>query len=407
MPSRVFPTSILTFGKVRASWPRWARFWSLFDYERVCLYQRPRMQVGDYLGWIHKSPCMTLKNELTESWKLVPIWDFWARIGLDLTYYTVKPPTRSFDKCIKFKWLYECGYQLQGKVQNKGLEIALNLTPIRTSNGFTWDIMPTIPESFRGCELAPELESLLVEVHQVLDCWSKPGQPYGNIVGYAYREPLTDRRLFQQVGTTLRYSTQQVLGNITPDWIGVLTILFRIKVYTGIYFSILSGNGITSETKIPVWAGGNGKWQRKDVGLRIWMIRAFSCLWLAFWMVLWPCLTVSYPEKRKGRLWSGLLATRAWNSISESLCWMVAISAWEKSCLLWTLVHQLCQKTPFTELPERCRPKPDVLENTMQDMGRVSPEISPYTSAGSAGQEMGLPFPQHGLGDSTWSLTFK
>ena len=75
------------------------------------------------------------------------------------------------------------------------------------------------------------------------------------------REPLTDKKLYSDGGYYMPTATQQVLGNITPDWIGGLNNTFSYKGFTlNVLLDFVQGNEITSETKYRCEASGNGKW---------------------------------------------------------------------------------------------------------------------------------------------------
>jgi len=124
--------------------------------------------------------------------------------------------------------------------QNKGIELMLNLVPVRNSN-FTWDF------TFAGAYNITKVLSLLNEtpgsnitvgthvfngsVQQIV------GQEMGQIVGFGYRrDPATNQIIYGTNGVPLPSLTQIAFGSALPKWVGGFTNSFT---YKGITLSVL------------------------------------------------------------------------------------------------------------------------------------------------------------------------
>ena len=171
------------------------------------------------------------------------------RIGFDFTYYY----SLSKDQIIPIDVAASTGYVRaavnSGSMRNKGVEIILNATPVR-SEDFTWDSkvifsanrnkIVSIREGLEEIPYASQFGYVGATVTMKLI----PGQPYGNIYGSHWQryygpgeeeDPLfldEDRPIVIGAnGFPVRapLSSQKILGNSQPDWIGGFTNTFTYK----------------------------------------------------------------------------------------------------------------------------------------------------------------------------------
>jgi TonB-linked SusC/RagA family outer membrane protein len=171
------------------------------------------------------------------------------RLGFDLTYYY----SLSKDQIINIDVASSTGFVRaavnSGRMRNKGVEVVLNATPIR-SEAFTWDSKlifsanrNKILSIREGLEEIP-YASQFGYVGSTVTMKLIPGQPYGNIYGSHYQryygpgeeeDPLfldTSRPIVIGAnGYPLRapLASQKILGNSQPDWIAGLTNTFSYK----------------------------------------------------------------------------------------------------------------------------------------------------------------------------------
>jgi TonB-linked SusC/RagA family outer membrane protein len=126
-----------------------------------------------------------------------------------------------------------------GKSENKGIELMLNLVPVRTED-FQWDFV------FAGAYNKTKVLSLLTEtageritvgthvfngeVRQVV------GEEMGQIAGFGYKRDANGQKIFGANGLPLRTPDLMLFGSALPNWTGGFTNAFN---YKGIMFSFL------------------------------------------------------------------------------------------------------------------------------------------------------------------------
>ncbi|NMC38792.1 MAG: SusC/RagA family TonB-linked outer membrane protein [Bacteroidales bacterium] len=399
---------VLTFGKIRASWAQVGNdsdpYLTMNGYASTTT-----TYAGRGLSWMNSTiPLFNLKNELTESWELGTNLRFFDnRIDLDFTYYNGKTTNQILPVNISNSSGYTTVVINAGEMQNKGIEIALNLNPIRTLSGFSWDISTNFSRNWsKVVELAPGIESLIVADGVAGTIEARPGQPYGNIVGYAYQRAPDGQRIVSD-GYYIPTSTQQVLGNITPDWIAGVNNTFSYKgLSLNILLDFVQGNEITSETKYRCEASGNGKWTTEGRRLRDMDDQGNQ---LPLVGVLDGVVAIDdgsgnirYEKNTKAVDGQTYWAMRAWGDISEEFVLDGSYISLREVMLSYSFSPKTLERTPFAGVTISALGRNLLyLEEHMQDMG-VSPESAPNTSAAWAGAEVfSIPTTR------TWGLNIK
>ncbi|MEQ8650610.1 MAG: SusC/RagA family TonB-linked outer membrane protein [Cyclobacteriaceae bacterium] len=133
--SRVF-----TFGKIRASW---AQVGNDSDPYLTKIGYEISTQGINGRGFVNTTgtvPLVDLKNELTESIEVgADLRFFDNRLTIDATYYD----SRTTDQIIQANISSASGYERvvinAGRIDNKGVEAIITVTPIKTPNGFSWN----------------------------------------------------------------------------------------------------------------------------------------------------------------------------------------------------------------------------------------------------------------------------
>jgi TonB-linked SusC/RagA family outer membrane protein len=179
--------NILSFGKARASWAQVGN-----DSDPYLTKSGYDSYPDTFLGRSYASknktlPLYNLKNELTESWEVGGDLRFLQnRIGIDVTYYNGHTTNQILPLEISHTRGYNNVVINAGKVSNKGIEAILNLTPISLANSFRWDIAFNYAKNQNMVnELAPGIDRYLLAEHYPNNVYANPGEPYGNIYGYA------------------------------------------------------------------------------------------------------------------------------------------------------------------------------------------------------------------------------
>ena len=159
------------------------------------------------------------------------------RLSVDLAFYN----TNSIDQILNIQTSAASGYGYQlinaGKINNRGVEIQLNATPVKTGK-FKWDAGLNYAAN-RSKVVALDDEGLLTRYvigaagPQIV---AAVGERYGAIYGVAYRRNENGDILVGDNGLPLRNSTNKILGYYTPDWTGALNNTFS---YKGLSLSVL------------------------------------------------------------------------------------------------------------------------------------------------------------------------
>jgi TonB-linked SusC/RagA family outer membrane protein len=180
------------------------------------------------------------------------------RLSLDLALYN----TNSIDQILNLQTSAASGYTYQlinaGKINNRGIEIQLNTTPIKTGD-FKWDVGLNYAAN-RSKVVALDDDGLLTRYvigaagPQIV---ATVGERYGAIYGTAYRRNEKGEILTGDNGLPLINSTNQILGYFTPDWTGALNTAFS---YRGLSLSVLidasfGASLYSSSARTGIWTG--------------------------------------------------------------------------------------------------------------------------------------------------------
>ncbi len=154
------------------------------------------------------------------------------RLGLDLTYYNAKSVNQILPVAVSTATGYDFEYVNAGAILNKGWELTLNGTPFKTRN-FQWDIRVNWSKNISKVLylFGPDSSSVLqlgsfqggVSVNAV------PGQPYGQIRGSDFIYTDGQRTVKANGYYAMTSTSNSVIGNAYPDWLGGISNSFRYK----------------------------------------------------------------------------------------------------------------------------------------------------------------------------------
>ncbi len=189
---------------------------------------------------------LLLKPERTNEYEVGTELKFLdSRIGFDVTYYNRTTKNQIITMPVPTATGFSTVVVNGGSVRNKGMEIGVNLNPIRLKGGFRWDIAGNISFN-RNTLLNMDIEQYNTSLTQLtlatdrrtgkVSVAAVVGSSLGTIMGtdYVYDEATGKRKVdangFYQV------SAIKEIGNVNPDFIGGVTNTFSFK---GIYLSAL------------------------------------------------------------------------------------------------------------------------------------------------------------------------
>ncbi|MEP7374294.1 MAG: SusC/RagA family TonB-linked outer membrane protein [Chitinophagaceae bacterium] len=215
-------------------------------------------------GGIAKSqtnPVDTLKPEITTSQEYG--LDFGLlnnRITADFTYYKTNSKNQLINVATPPASGYSSKFINAGNIENKGIEITVNVTPIKTKD-FTWTFYVNyaknknkVVEIYPG---SPEFElntdGFMTRTKVV------EGQPYGGMYSRGYvRDSATGQIIVGADGVPLITGGQTVyIGNSRPDWIGGFGNRFTYKNFElSFLVSARMGGKICSFTNANIYGDG-------------------------------------------------------------------------------------------------------------------------------------------------------
>lgn len=176
-----------------------------------------------------------LKPERTKSYEAgLELSFFKKRLGLDLSYYK----SNSIDQIIPLRLTSSTGYLYElinaGEIENKGIEVSLNGTPIKTAN-FSWDInINWARNRNKVLNLLDGIDNLQLGSFQGgVTINAEVGKPYGVIYGTQYTYLNGQRVVDPANGQYIKTSTSDnVIGNANPEYTGGINNKFTYKNFS-------------------------------------------------------------------------------------------------------------------------------------------------------------------------------
>lgn len=256
-----------TYGKLRASYAQIGKDaigpYLTSDVYRTASQGDEFFPVGDVTGWTrpNNKADFDIRSELTTEIEVgAEVKLFNNRLGFDVAWYK----SNAKDQILAVPIANSSGYQTfttnAGELQNSGVEVILNATPLQTKD-FSWDInvnfstnnneVVSIREGSESIFLGSNFGYIGSSGSQALYA----GLAYGNILGTSYRryyenpadeDPLIlDKSrplLIGEDGFPIIDSEQKIIGNSTPEWLMNIGNQINYKNFTlGFNFDFRQG----------------------------------------------------------------------------------------------------------------------------------------------------------------------
>jgi len=250
-----------TFGKLRASYGV-AGNGAPDPYMLLPTFSVESVQFGGAsLGRITSGtfPGRDLKPTITKSLEFgVDLRFFRNRIGIDLTYYQQNTVDQLFQASLPRPTGYDRYFLNAGDVKNSGIEMALNVTPIK-QNDLRWDLTFNFASNVNTVvALAEGIDNLSGESARFnANLLSEVGGQVNSIYGTVLMRDGSGQIIHDESGLPVIAPEREILGNYQPDWYGGLNSNLRWKNWNlGILFDTKQGGEIFSITN--QFAIGNG-----------------------------------------------------------------------------------------------------------------------------------------------------
>ncbi|BDD05454.1 SusC/RagA family TonB-linked outer membrane protein [Aureibacter tunicatorum] len=252
--------SWLSLGKLRASWAQVGS-----DTDPYNLYQTYFLEGTDNnginVGGIDGNVVLNenLKPSISTSYEFgADLRFFDDRLGLDVAYYHQSAVDQIIQVGVSEASGFERALINAGEIVNKGFEVALYGTPVKTDN-FSWDVNANM--SYNKNEvvsLSEGIDQLPLLNYGSVSVQARPGQPYGVITGTAYQRDDNGNIMVNDQGAPIINGNEvEVLGNGVPKWMAGLRNSFS---YKNLSFSFLIdgkfGADVYSNTNRSMYASG-------------------------------------------------------------------------------------------------------------------------------------------------------
>lgn len=201
---------------------------------------------------------------------------FRNRLGLDFTYYN----TQSKNQILPIPLSNTTGYSARiinaGLIENQGVEVTLNITPIR-SRHFSWDVAfnfsrnrSKVKDLFTDPVSGQEVTNYVLASRYVT-VEARVGEQMGSMYGIGFARVSSDPNdkyydptgqyvgqiVYNAQGKPIETPSRILLGNYNPDWLGGIGNTFTFKgVSLGVLFDIRRGGEVYSHTQTVGREGG-------------------------------------------------------------------------------------------------------------------------------------------------------
>ncbi|WP_018614821.1 SusC/RagA family TonB-linked outer membrane protein [Segetibacter koreensis] len=231
-------SNVLSFAKIRGGWSKVGSDADPYQLVNTYNFNAP-FNSNPQLTATGKDLNPNLKSESTTSTEIGAEAAFFNnRARLDVSLYN----TNSYNQILFVDVSATTGYTSKllnaGKINNKGIEVQLGVTPVKT-NAFSWDVNVNYGSNrSKVIELDKEgrLQNYVLGSYRNIQVLAAVGQPYGTLYGNAFLRDASGNIIVNADGLPATDPNKKVLGKYTPDWTGGITNSFS---YKGITASVL------------------------------------------------------------------------------------------------------------------------------------------------------------------------
>ncbi len=239
----VINSSILSFGKVRASWAQVGGDPGVYQTNIYYSFYSDTYN-GLPVGSISSTtlPNYDIKPYITSSIEIgTDLRFFNDRLSLDVTYYNKNTKNQILTASIPRSTGYFNKIINAGEVANKGVELLLTGSPVKLVGGFTWDISLNFAKNYNEVvELVEGIPTLLLGQDRNIQIYAKPGSQYGDLYVAKYLRDENGNRIINDLGLPIAdggTSNYQLIGNFNPDWTGGIANTFSYKGFS--FYSLI------------------------------------------------------------------------------------------------------------------------------------------------------------------------
>ncbi|MEO5998871.1 MAG: SusC/RagA family TonB-linked outer membrane protein [Chitinophagaceae bacterium] len=201
------------------------------------------------------------KPEITTSFEAGLNFQFFDnRLGFDATYYSSQTKNQLISLSVPNATLYSAQYINAGLIENKGVEIIMNGTPVKTK-AFSWEIGVNFAKNINKLvRLTDALSSaLLGDDREVLER-ADVGRSFGEMYMAEWKKDSLGRKLVDANGVPIVTGKTAYAGNYNPDYmLGVSNTLNFSRLSLRFLIDYRHGGTVVAGTQAGLDAVGDSK----------------------------------------------------------------------------------------------------------------------------------------------------
>lgn len=243
--TEAFPSmqgKLLSYAKLRASWAKVGNDTDPYQLEAIFQPQQPwnastpAFAVSTALANPNLRPEQTTGIEFGADLRFLN-----GRLGLDFTYYNQTTTDQIIPIAVSKATGFDSKLINAGEMVNKGIEVILYGTVLESDRGLNWDVTLNFARNRNEVldlytdASGNELKTIVLHSRRGLSLEARKGEPYGTLFGTAYQRvqegPYAGQIIFKD-GIPQVESDLQVIGNVTPDWLGGIQNTLRWRSFS-------------------------------------------------------------------------------------------------------------------------------------------------------------------------------
>jgi len=253
---------ILNYGKVRASWAQVGNDADPYNlrtyYNKTDItsgFGRITFPFGSIPGYTYSNLIgnPNLKPEITTAFEVGTELNFFDnRFSVDFSYYKNKSKDQILDVPIAPSSGFASKTLNTGEVENRGVELSLRGTPIRTSSGFSLELFGTYTRNkSEVIEIANGVDQVVIGGVGGMSIVAAKGRPYGTFYAQDIQRDAQGHVIVDaESGQPLLTPTAVYLGSYNPKYQASWGATAGYKGFTfNILFDTKQGNSFYSRTK--------------------------------------------------------------------------------------------------------------------------------------------------------------
>jgi len=247
----------ISYGKLRLSVARGGNDTSPYAFTQAYNKQNPigSNPVFNTSGVLRN---YNIKPEISTSLEGGLEWKFLDnRLGFDFSYYHMNTKNQILNNVpVSITSGWNTQILNAGEIQNSGIELSINTTPVKQAFRWDFDINFSMNRS-KVLELTDDISVYQMASKEAVSIEARVGNRMGDMYGQIYQR-VTDSSspYFGQVinnanGRPLSSGTRELLGNYNPDWLAGFRNTFSYKgVSMSVLFDVRHGGKVYSLTQV-------------------------------------------------------------------------------------------------------------------------------------------------------------